>query len=345
MRIYNLGVACGTPGDATNFYRAIGPLGPLRAITSGLTFTLLKEIQWAFLKTIDGVFMHRPYNNDHLTLCRMVKNNRKPLWIDHDDNLFEVGIDNPVFQEYAGGRVKENIAEMVGMADIVTVTTPYLGQIYSRFTKVQPVVIPNALDDDLINIDEAPKETKPTVFWRGSNSHVKDWASVASGFLGVAAKHPEFKYGFMGYQPWNIIEPLAHSLSPDHIISIGGCDIMRYFAIIRELAPKFMVVPLQPGSFNYAKSNIAWLEGMYAGAVVVAPGWPEWARPGVRSYNAPEGQDLNPFFADTLEKTLSMPEDERSKVRDQGWNFVKANLLLSKVNYSRRAILEKYMGL
>jgi len=129
MRFYNLGVACGSAGDATNFYRATGPLGSLRKIANGLMTTQMREVHWAFLKGIDGVFVHRPFTPDHLALCRMVKNYRKPLWIDHDDNLFDIGLDNPVFQEYAKNSVKESIAEMLGLADVVSVSTEFLGEI------------------------------------------------------------------------------------------------------------------------------------------------------------------------------------------------------------------------
>jgi hypothetical protein len=271
----------------------------------------------------------------------MVKNYRKPLWIDHDDNLFDVGLDNPVFQDYANSSVKESIAEMLGLADVVTVSTPHLGEVYGRFAK-KMVVIPNALDDDVLDVDKPLGETKPIVFWRGSNTHAKDWASVGPGYVEAAAKHPEWKYGFMGYQPWHIIEPLSKLIKPDGIMNFGGCDVMRYFDVLKQVAPKVMVVPLFAGPFNLCKSNIAWLEATYAGAVTIAPNWAEWNRPGVVMYDA-----KNPVedFAAKLDLVLSMSEEERVKLRHQSWSHVKGHLVLSRVNQQRKMVLETYMRL
>lgn len=342
MRLYNLGVACGTPGDATNFYRAMGPMGALRQLCDGLMLTQMREIQWAFLKTIDGVFMHRPFTPDHLALCKMIKYHRKPLWIDHDDNLFDVGLDNPVFQDYSNNPVKESIAEMLSLADVVSVSTPHLGSIYGRFAK-KVIVVPNAIDDDIIDVLKAPTETNRMVFWRGSNTHAKDWASIGDGFLKVAAKHADWKYAFMGYQPWHIVEPLIKALKPENVVNFGGCDIIRYFDAIKHIAPQIMVVPLFAGPFNYSKSNIAWLEGSYAGAITLAPNWAEWDKPGVIQYDA--SKEPWKDFAEKLESMLVMPEEERLKLHKQSWTYVKNNLLLSRVNHIRKSILTTHMGM
>jgi len=339
VSIYNLGIACGQPGDATNFYRAMGPFGPLRKMTKSLTISAIKELHWAVLKELDGVFMHRPFMSKHLELCNMIKAHKKPLWLDYDDNLFEVGLDNPTFQDYASTRTKETIVEMISMADIVTVTNPFLAQVYGRFTKNKVVVIPNALDDDILDVDAPLGPTKPIVFWRGGNTHAKDWSTVADDYVQVATSNPTWKYAFMGYQPWNVMEPIVKKLGNQSVIALGGCDIMRYFGAIKDLAPRIMVVPLFPGNFNASKSNIAWLEGIYAGAVVIAPDkLEEWDKPGVLRYDTGN-------FAAVFRAALEMPEEQRQDMREKGWHHIKSNLLLSVVNRGRRGVLERYMGL
>jgi len=74
---------------------------------------------------------------------------------------------------------------------------------------------------------------------------------------------------------------------------------------------------------------------------VLGPNWEEWMKPGITNYVA--SGDKPTDFGDRLNDLLNMSDDERAKLRSASWNYIKNNLLLSRVNYQRRGIFEKYM--
>ena len=58
-------------------------------------------------------------------------------------------------------------------------------------------------------------------------------------------------------------------------------------AVVSIVTNWLAVVPLKDNLFNHAKSNLAWIEATCAGAMTLAPDWPEWRRPGVSNYESP----------------------------------------------------------
>lgn len=109
-------------------------------------------------------------------------------------------------------------------------------------------------------------------------------------------------------------------------------DIIDYFRNIKTLRPSIQIVPLENIMFNYNKSNIAWIEGTYAGAVTIAPNLPEFNKPGVLTYNSPKE------FKSILEGCLKGDYDLRS-LYDSSYIYIKENLLLSKVNNLRKEVI------
>jgi hypothetical protein len=84
-----------------------------------------------------------------------------------------------------------------------------------------------------------------------------------------------------------------------------------------------MFVPLVDNEFNRAKSNIAWLEGTWAGAKTIASDLPEFNKPGVTVYKPGE-----------LPRNNFTPDSEIS------WDYISKNLTLDLINASREHILD-----
>jgi hypothetical protein len=111
----------------------------------------------------------------------------------------------------------------------------------------------------------------------------------------------------------------------------------NYLARLSQIAPRYGIVPLTDNAFNRSKSNIAWLEMTWAGAVCLVPHWPEFDHPGAMTYEPGE-------FLAKLESLVSMPEDLLLLVRKEAWKWIQANATLASVNDYRNDIFQAAYG-
>lgn len=320
------------PVDATSFYRGLGPLGDLRKNNE---FEIVRggDWRWAEMKECDACFLQRPFTDDDLTRAKVAKMTRTPLWVDYDDDLFSVPTDNRSYSLYARDGIRKNMATIAAMADQLTVSTPAIAK---QLKKLNPnvTVIPNGLD-----LDAAPPrgERNPSkhVLWRGSETHTRDLMTVERHIVTVASdpQFSEWAFNFIGFNPWWIIEqfpPKMGCYSP-------AMDLYEYMKFLKISNPAVLIVPLHPSKFNMAKSNIAYLEATYAGAVCLAPDFEEFRRPGCMNYDSPEQFE-------TLLRMLITDEDLRRGLAETAWQHVRGNELLVQRNEARLGVLHKLMG-
>ena len=130
---------------------------------------------------------------------------------------------------------------------------------------------------------------------------------------------------FIGDRPW-----FVDYMDKTKVNVVPGMDIIDYMMFMKKISPAIQIVPLHPCDFNLKKSNIAMIEGTYAGAVTVAPDWLEWKHPGVNNYTN--------NFGKTVENLINNEKDLQ-KQYSQTYNYIKENLLLSKVNNLRKDLL------
>jgi hypothetical protein len=108
------------------------------------------------------------------------------------------------------------------------------------------------------------------------------------------------------------------------------------------------IVPLRDNAFNRCRSNLAWIEATCAGAVVIAPDWEEWRRPGIMNYTDAEG------FRRTLRGVMeqyAMGLVKKTDERQEHFNvemsraYIEQHLQLDKVNEARWGIINGMIGL
>ncbi len=219
----------------------------------------------------------------------------------------------------------------MGLADIVTVSTPALGEKVARFCRQPPIVIPNALMTNMVGHvpDHADKPRMNAVMWRGSTTHQPDLDLYMDDMVRVANVNPDTAWLFQGLDHCNykLLELIKKSQRGHH------ADPVDYFNILASTRPRVMVVPLVDNAFNRSKSNIAWIEAMYAGAVCVAPDWPEWRRPGCLNYQPGT-------FYDVLNAAVRMPDKARNDLWRAGRDYVNGELTIDVVNQKRASVLE-----
>jgi hypothetical protein len=164
--------------------------------------------------------------------------------------------------------------------------------------------------------------------WRGSDTHHVDLMQFSDA-IRSCMNRDDWEWMFFGYNPW-FIPKTRH---------IPTMDPVMYFRTIRQINPGVMYVPLVDNVFNRCKSNINWIEGTMAGAVVLIPNFESWEWSS--NTDALVYQD-----SENLTERLSWLMNGESqllrrRIHQEAVQYIRENLLLSKVNQQRIEIIEQ----
>jgi len=260
--------------SATAFYRTWGVFKYINSMskTTGVeieAYQMPKKMDWRVIQTTDIAYFERPFTLDDLNRMSMLKQLGVPLWVDYDDNLMEIQVDNPAHQFYQG-KTKEIVKECLSLADILTVSTSNL---LKHYPHKNSKVIRNALPRELIN-RPLKKEQDNYVSWRGGMSHEGD---IYCYWDQIKELTKDYMVMFLGATP-NFIK--YESKKNHNIKIVPPMSLENYFATLMNIHPKAFIVPLDDNEFNKGKSNIAALEALVTGAIAVTPDWQEWGYAG-----------------------------------------------------------------
>ena len=195
---------------------------------------------------------------------------RRLVVVENDDNHLDVRPDNPIFgqegmvdYETYVASVIPDIRRSLDLADLVTVSVPPLAEAYARHTDTPIVVLPNTVDEVLLEVPQplrAPGE-QLRVGWAGSSSHTLDWKICASGVrYGLAKTQAHLVLmgadyrGLIGYRDAEFL-PWADSMDAYYL------PMTTWHVAL---------APLVDDEFNRAKSPIKALEAAAFGIPVVA---------------------------------------------------------------------------
>ncbi len=308
--------------DSCSFYRSGGVAKDITRQTGyEIEVRSLKDsvFHWQSLLKYDLVMMQRPYTNEALTMGIYIKKLGIPLWIDHDDNFLTLPRENRMASTMTK-KAKNIFRDILQIADAVSVTTNIMAEEFKEFNS-NIHVIPNAHNDMIFGTERSNIKRNNLILWRGSDTHVKDILLYADPMSDAIKNFPSHTFVFAGLDPW-MIE------SQDNLEVLPTTDPVIYFNTMQRLAPKLLHVPLQDTLFNRCKSNIAWMEATYFGAVCVAPQFDEWIKPGVLNYE--DGNDYYAWIASAIKGELDL-----EKYVNISWDYICDNLLLSTVNHKR----------
>lgn len=308
------------PNDGTSYYRAVVPFNALHLEGKiNFDFTLAEQvIDWDNLSRYDTIFFQRPYSMQHVQNCINAKLMNKKVVIDYDDYLFGLQKDNSLYKVYSTEQAAKNMTYMLNNADVIMCSTQYLAELLMQKTDRHQrfKVVENALDDSFLKIGSFA--TGDGIMYRGAQSHRNDLKSVAPQMINVGKHHP---ISFFGFEPKFITSKIDYFHYP-------FTGILRFYDNIRNGLWQVMVVPLCDNDFNRAKSNIAWIEGTFAGAAILAPWTQEWDIPGITNYKD----------AEHFEALLRMMINDKGYCEEkwvQSKDYINENLLLSWVNKKR----------
>lgn len=325
-----IGLLSPGPQDATSWYRGVLPWCEL-AKQRRHTIEIVAEIkQWHDFAGFDAVVAQRPMLPPHLELVERAFKLNIPIIVDFDDDQLHLPPWNGMFHVFERPEAKESAIACARLATVITVSTQKLADMWSKFNP-NVVVIPNAWPDRVLKTPDLSKipGRDHLVAWRSTTSQRGDHHLFPDA-LSRLVKETNVKFLSLGESAF-----FEDNLPADRVTKVPWLETLEYFNLLRQINPTVCLKPMQEHTFNHAKSNIAWMESIYTGAVCVAPDWKEWRVPGCLRYNSQKS------FADTVMEAVTMPEADRIKLVKEGWAYIEKNLLLSKVNQTRQAILER----
>lgn len=178
-----------------------------------------------------------------------------------DDDLLRASSHNlPEFA--ADPRSGDSVRYCLRRAEMVTVSTPYLAELYAPFNS-NIRVLPNCVKARLL---EEPRRRGPagkvTVGWQGGVTHLIDLCAVQEPLLKVLAAHP-------GDVDVHIISGIDYSplLRRECRFTPWQQDVGEYY---RRCDFDIALAPLADAEFNRAKSHLKALDAAAMGIPVVA---------------------------------------------------------------------------
>ncbi len=315
--------------DPTSWYRGLGPYNRL-CKEQGFEIVYPQAASWASLVGVDILVLQRPAVPEHFAMLVLAKNMGIKVIVDFDDDNLSVPKDNPTYPQYCQMPVKEAILNLARHCDVLQVSTKFLKDKYGIYNK-NTVIIPNAIDDQALrvrSIPAGPRENK--IVWRGSGSQVRNLATVFQPLLNVSKKHPDYRFIFFGYEPYELTERI-----PNHEV-IGQMPLQDYFRAMCAIHGKLLYYPLHHQDHSQARSHISWLEATYANMAVLAYRNEEFNRPGCLTYNSLTE------FEDILERVIDGGIDLEFHV-EQSWKEIQEKYVLSKTNETRLQIIQSLL--
>lgn len=188
----------------------------------------------------------------------------KPFLMETDDNYIDVPQWNEAFHSFGPeGHVRRVCIESLKVADGLTVTTNFLGNLYSQFNPNWKL-IPNSLDFKIWDDLSIKKHRYTRIGWIGGRTHVRDLMTVAPAIKEILKKHKDVWF----YVVNSALKPYAQHVGKDYVFA--DCPNVYYTDsnMPINLYPRFMshfkfdigIAPLEDCNFNRAKSNLRWLE-------------------------------------------------------------------------------------
>lgn len=312
--------------DACSWYRGVGPFSQLWRRNWEMV-RCPPQVNWAAVSGAEIAVMQRPFSPEHVKMAAIIKR-QMPLILDYDDDFTDVPISNPAHAAFSNPIVQDSLSQLMDMADLVMVSTPYLAERLMAKTK-RITVVRNAYNDYLLPKTPPTEPRQKVVLWRGSETHMQDLLTVADAIVEVAGARPDWRFIFLGAPPWMLQKRMAAQW-----VTTQG--IFEYHDLVRDqIRPALCMVPLDDNHFNRAKSDVAWLETTMAGGVCVVPRFLVEMGDVAVTYSDPEQ------FGAKLTEALDMfTENTQPAVfRRLSLNATKQERMLSTVNLRRASIL------
>jgi len=222
-----------------------------------------------------------------------IKQKLKALFcIDTDDYLWDVDrMCNPVLD--GGNWTRDNAKLLLAsvtlhfdLADLITVTTPALAAVMSRWKNIR--ICPNLIDLEHF-IPQPYNADSKVILYSGGATHRQDLELVRDLYYATCR---DWSWVFYGCRPL---------FNSTRAVILPWGPVREYPRFCQLVKPRVVLSPLEPSSFDDCKSPIkVWEGATYGGSVLASNTGPYKGNPGAI---VPEGEDFTlDHFMSVIEK-------------------------------------------
>lgn len=189
---------------------------------------------------------------------------------ENDDDIWRITHENAAaYKSYQeGGAAREVVLRLCSTSNLVTVSTPYLGDWTRELTshQVSVEVLPNYVPAWVLDLKHDDRKGRPRIGWIGGASHSRDIHMATNAVRRFMKRFPQWDLVVAGTDYRK-----AFGCPPDrsyHIPWIHVCDDPDVF--YRAIDFDIGICPLLDTEFARSKSHVKALEYMARGMPVVA---------------------------------------------------------------------------
>lgn len=319
LRVINLKM------NGLSWYRSQGVLRYIENEVPNLEITFTGDSDsWHDLMMQDIYYMPRPQGSRYLQNIYALKNLKKSIWIDWDDDFMSLPTHHPSYRAYSNPNELKATIEIIKLADVVTVSTKYLLDLLKPYNE-NILLVRNAFNDYFHEFKKTPIRTSD-IYWRGSQFHRGDLYSFKDQMSSLIEANSN-RWVFNGGDDFWFL----HLDSKDHIGKMHhepAKDVISYMSMLTKYNPLLVHVPLEDNKFNRSKSNIALIEACLAGTIPVCPDWEEWLLDGALNYS--NASDYLTLIQNVIRGEVDIEKQYSLLVES-----IKDTLVLSKENKKR----------
>lgn len=224
-----------------------------------------KGIPLEFIAGHDVAITQRQMSENNLLAAALVKKVGCKYIYDLDDDLWHIPQWSPAYDLLVRSGQVRYIVECMKYADLITVSTHYLGSLVEQLGLRKPIaVVENAIDLALFHRQRRQVDTgRVTIGWAGSNTHDRDLDEIANVVGRVMKNNPNVDFEAMTSDlPKTFLRRIPRIKKRPFV------NVKEYPAWFSNLSWDIVLAPLSAIQFNRSKSNIRLLE---AGALGAAP--------------------------------------------------------------------------
>jgi glycosyltransferase involved in cell wall biosynthesis len=222
--------------------------------------------QWApsdaELSQIDVLAMQRPAGKPGVRQMEQLQG-KAALVYETDDDMLQV--DPSGLPHLYDEKMRGTIRRCIRLADMVTVSTPYLAEQVEQYND-NVVVLQNHINGELISESERwqkelPEDRPLTVGWQGGTSHLMDMVTVADPLRRVLEDNPAVQMHFAGFDYSPLVKRTCRW-------STWQQDVWDHYKGTSHF--DIAIAPLADHPFNRSKSHLKALEAAAMGIPIVA---------------------------------------------------------------------------
>lgn len=182
---------------------------------------------------------------------------KKPILMESDDYFLNSPSYHPVSKVYTPNSDYQRWGLIqMRFADAMIVSTPWLKKKYGEIFKRPIYVIRNGIDFEIWDKLKEPKSHKGIIIgWRGGGSHNGDLLMIEPVIHKILEKYSNVRFVITG---GGVPRMKKHKRLTARFLWVK--DHLKYPQSLKNAGFDIGIAPLLDNEFNYAKSNLRWLE-------------------------------------------------------------------------------------